>query len=683
MRVTSNSFYNNIYGEQNKINKQLFDVNKQIASRLKIQYSHEDPTMFADTLRLDGEITTLTQIKNSAQSGYKFSTQTDTTIGSIIKTIESMKVKLVNAANDSHSSSSMEAIAKELRGLETHLVTLANTSISGQYLFSGTATNTKPIANDKSYQGNSEYMQVLLGADTKQTYNVTGNDLFFGQESSIKKSITTNMPLKSLTDLYPDIMQDPNIPRSASKETYISSSSSIRDLMGDNDADKTTSNTPYFYIQGTKSDGTSFKEKISSLTMSDSMDDLLGAIANIYGSTKVEVKMNTQGHIEIYDKQAGSSKLDFHMVAAVDFSGGTGGDVTNIDNLQTATTDFEDAVKNNSVFVREFTKSGFSSNASIPNTISGIQYDRAEFVKTGPKLTSNMAQIISSNNMIAQPSTKLSEVAGTNITAGATLKLQGNDITGAAYDVDIDLSGGTFTVGANTYSIYNADAARTQADGTTIKYQQLLDVVNMVVSGNLPATTGSAADYDAAIKAANKASSTTLDSSGRLTFLDKSNPTTQATISLYDAASNDYSTTNGASLSFNSNSALTIRDPHTNLFGQIDEAIRAVEMGLKRPNGDVKGDERNNGIQNSIAMLDDLADHIGRLQAQSGSYSQTLQESSDRSQMLIVNTKKLQSEIIDTDLAESQLKLNQLSINYQALLSNISRVSKLSLVNYL
>ena len=81
MRVTSTSYFNNIYGENNKLNQQLFDVNKQIASGQKIQYAHEDPGVFIDTLRLDNEMTTLSQIKDSAQNAYKVSTQTDTTIG--------------------------------------------------------------------------------------------------------------------------------------------------------------------------------------------------------------------------------------------------------------------------------------------------------------------------------------------------------------------------------------------------------------------------------------------------------------------------------------------------------------------------------------------------------------------------------------------------------------------------
>ncbi|MBD3806733.1 MAG: flagellar biosynthesis protein FlgL, partial [Sulfuricurvum sp.] len=106
------------------------------------------------------------------------------------------------------------------------------------------------------------------------------------------------------------------------------------------------------------------------------------------------------------------------------------------------------------------------------------------------------------------------------------------------------------------------------------------------------------------------------------------------------------------------------------------------EQGKKRSDGTDVNDPRNVGIQNSIAMIDDLSDHVSRLQAEAGSYSQVLQASTDRTDMLLISTKTLQSDVIDTDIAEATLRMQQLSLNYQALLSNITKISKLSLVNY-
>ena len=766
MRVTSMSYYNNIYGENNKLNQQLFDVNKQIASGQKIQYAHENPGVFIDTLRLDDEITTLTQTKNSTDNAYKLSSQTDTTIGDIVKTLSSMNVKLINAATDSQSDASLEAIAKEMKGLKNNLLTLANTSIGGQFLFSGTATAQKPIDENGIYRGNDKSMEAFLGSGLKQKYNITGAQLFSGEESNVNRTITTNVPQLNLTDLYAN----------PSEETYITPASTIGDLMGNTVVNSTVMS--YFYVQGTKNDGETFKTKIS-LNSTDTVDTLLRNISNVYGSNQIEVTLNPHGQIEIVDKKAGSSKLEFHMVGAADFNtaGLDEADVVNISSLQSGTTDFNEIIATptptNSLYIKEFTNSGKNSvngatvgggaiisgdltingidigaltasaldsdtiltdainskkdltgvSATISNgklllssmtsdpiivsgnttnqvateaatglsfqsyNISGLNYDKIPFSKDGPYLTSNIPQIVKSNNNYANNSTLLTSVASGNTLNNEVFKMQGLDINGNPFDIDINLftTGSTVTVNqANgitppiSFNIENVAGNATPADELT--YQQLMDVMNIAVTGQYPSVV-LPATYTQALTNASSLGSVSLNNNGQIVFEDKMSPSTSASISLYDASADDLNA--NSVLTFNANSAITVRDPKIDLFSQIDKMIEAVAQGKTRADGNESEDPRNLGIQNSIQMIDDLTDHVSRLQAESGSYSQVLQSSSDRNSLLIVNTKMLRSEIIDTDIAEATLRMQQLSLNYQAMLSTISKVSKLSLVNYL
>ncbi|HIP02228.1 MAG TPA: flagellar biosynthesis protein FlgL, partial [Campylobacterales bacterium] len=132
MRVTSSMYYNSLYATNNlKLNNKLFDVNKQIASGLKIQYAKDDVRIFTETMRLDNELVTITQVKKSTQSGYKISNQTDIVLNEFETSLDRMKTLLINAANGTHSPESLDAIAGELRGLEKHFKNLANTSING------------------------------------------------------------------------------------------------------------------------------------------------------------------------------------------------------------------------------------------------------------------------------------------------------------------------------------------------------------------------------------------------------------------------------------------------------------------------------------------------------------------------------------------------------------------------
>lgn len=706
VRVTASSFYNNIYGENNKLNRQLFDVNKQIASGQKIQYAHEDPGVFIDTLRLDNEITTLQQTKSSSQNAYKFSTQTDTTIGEIVKTFEAMKVKLLNAGNDTNSQSSLDAIAKDLRGLQNYMQTLSNTSINGQYIFSGTSTAQKPIDSEGNYQGNNKDMMSFLGSGLKQKYNISGAELFLGEESNIKRTITTNVEQFNLTKMYPHDLQSSAIPIDQTETAYIKATDTIRDLMGDTDTNTTNSPTKisHFYLQGTRSNGDTFKQKID-IPMDATVNDLMQKISDAYGKDQVIVSLNTQGQIEISDKLSGSSKLDFHMVGAVDhgIDGIDSADVTSLNALQssTSTTNFKDIITaGKEVYVKEFIQSGLTSSDSTI-TFKGLTYDQYNFDQKGAKLTSNVSQIIRDTNEFATSSSKLIDVSGMNSVNGRSMSLKGNNVHGTAYDISILLgSPSTFTdnLTATTYNIYGSafnDALGVTAgvkettegipsNADEVTYKQLMDVVNIVVTGSIPTSVDPVA-YDSAIENANSRGKVSLTQDGKMMFEDLIKPVTSASLSISDTTTNSFfpPLITGNALTFQANNALTIRDPKNNLFTQIEEMIKSVEQGKKHADGSNSKDPRNLGIQNSIQIMDDLMEHVNKLQANSGSYSKVLDLTISRTDLLIVNSKSLRSEVIDTDIAEATLKIQQLSLNYQALLSNISKVSKLSLVNYL
>jgi flagellar hook-associated protein 3 FlgL len=692
MRVTTSMYYDSIYGNNNsKLNKELFDVNKQIASGLKIQYAKDDVTTFTETMRLDNEVTGLNQIEKSTQSGYKVSNQTDVIMNEFETSMNRMRTLLVNAANATQSNTSLDAIAEELRGVEKNLKGLANTSINGQYLFSGSAVDVKPIADDGTYSGNAESMNSFVGSNNQQQYNLSGSDLFLGQEISQKREITSNVVNRNLID----------------DTSSLNGSSTIRELMGDKDNNETTVNTNYFYLRGTKHDGTTFKEKIA-LQDTATISTLLDRIGTAYGNTGsvnvVNVNLNSAGQITIQDKIPGSSKLDFQLVGAVDFNGTATANVNDIDTLDSGENDY-DKIKagsstavNPDLYVKEFMKSNLTSATGAASNIQGLVYDRTNFEKDGLYLTSNAPQILKDGNAFASPATKISQVAdlsqGTAGTLdGSKIQLRGTDVNGGAYDVTINLNstangGSSFTdnVSGNSYDIFDMNTTRAPVNADDMTYQQLSDVVNMVVTNSLPATTNTDTDYDAAVESSRLKGNTYLNYDGTFKFHDLQGTDvngTKASISMYDINSDNFTAGAASSMmTFNTNNALTISDPKTDFFKTVDQMITAVEE--HKINADASsGDARNVGIENAIAKMDNLQDHVFRMHSQVGAQSNTLDTSLQRTQLLQVSTMSLRSSVVDTDLAEASLKLQQLTTNYQAMLSTVGKVSKLSLVNYL
>ena len=817
MRIASDMYYKNIYGTNNsQLSKSLFDVNKQIASGLKIQYAQDDIRTFTETMRLDNEIATLQQSKKSSENGYKISNQTDTVLNDFTLSLDRFKTLLVQSANATQNDTSLDAIAKELRSLEKHFKNIANSSINGQFLFSGSAVDVKPIAEDGTYMGNDTALKSFGGSNITQQYNITGSELFLGEENSRTREITSNVANYSLSAKYPQI--DDKVGVDGIDEP-ITEASTIRDLMGDTDAEIDTINAKHhFYVRGTTSGAESFNKQIS-MRDDESVDALLTKIGEAYGNTPdmqvVNVSLNSYGEIVIEDKMKGSSKLDFHMVGATDF-GYSGfasidrADVSNaavysiselgkIENLLAGETNFSKIINNTSssayenVYVKNFVKSDFepsntldaittsavfslsgaatadialgigysdssvhsylesfttdafttyanlknsieadgnfevsiagdeitltttpqgvakgayvSSNlsttgitvttnitkSSIESELSNLFYDNTYFTKDGAKLTSNVSQITKETNAFATTSTKLSEVASGSSLHGTSMLLEGKNISGNNYNIKIDFAtaGSTFSLDTNadgvyddgTYSIFDVGSPRAAVSADDMTYKQLMDVMNMAVTGNLPVT-NDAASYDTAVQDADLRGRTFLTHDGKIAFEEMGVTSTKATVALYDANSGDFFSSSASSMVFNANNALSVRDPKTDFFKTIDEAIKAVEEAKVHPDSS-NGDPRNLGIQNAIETIDNLSDHVYKIHSKAGSQSNALDASMERSEMLEISSMMLRSSVIDTDLAEASLTLTQLKLNYEAMLSTVGKISQLSLVNYL
>ena len=312
--------------------------------------------------------------------------------------------------------------------------------------------------------------------------------------------------------------------------------------------------------------------------------------------------------------------------------------------------------------------------------------DRVKFSKKDSTIYSNVSQIVKSTNEYVKPSDKLLDAAGVDDLSNTDLSIDFVANDGSSGTATIDLGGspqvsvkdlaGNIIAGFNIY-----DSSGNATDANSITYQQLSDVVSMIVSNNLPAD--NKASYDAAIEDAKKEVNVYFDYRGRLTIEDKTNSSSAIEFAMYDSSVNDFSgTSGGAALSFASNNAITTDEPHVDFFKELDMMIDAVRNGLYRADAD-SGDPRNIGIQNSISKIDHIADHTAKLHTKIGSLSNALDNANQRAQLLSLNVAVIRSEVADTDIGEAMMKFEQVSVNYQATLSTVSKINSLSLLNYI
>ncbi|WQX25764.1 flagellar hook-associated protein FlgL [Helicobacter pylori] len=404
MRVTFGSKYNQMNHYQNALQNKINDANTQIASGLKIRYGYQNSDINNQNLKFQYEENTLDQGIDVAQNAYTSTLNTDKALQEFSKTMEAFKTKLIQSANDVHSETSRAAIANDLERLREHMMNVANTSIGGEFLFGGSKVDRPPIDSEGKYHGNGEDLNALISSDNLVPYNISGQDLFLGADKDKHKIVTTNIKLLNQNKLHPDVM-DALEHSSLPEEVFIKPSDTLRELIGDNDKDPTNDPKEFFYLQGVRPDGSSFKEKFAldkayqNQKSATKVSDLLDKIAHAYGNTSqnkvVDVSLNNWGQIEIKNLTPGSENLDFHLISS-------DGDFDDLDALRSSAKRVTEYVK--SAFV---TDRSLSQVKAVPNMYN-------------PKALEIPSVFVTKDNVLANKNTKLSEIFGDKV---ETLKI--------------------------------------------------------------------------------------------------------------------------------------------------------------------------------------------------------------------------------------------------------------------
>ncbi|MGL2766112.1 flagellar hook-associated protein FlgL [Helicobacter pylori] len=404
MRVTFGSKYNQMNHYQNALQNKINDANTQIASGLKIRYGYQNSDINNQNLKFQYEENTLDQGIDVAQNAYTSTLNTDKALQEFSKTMEAFKTKLIQSANDVHSETSRTAIANDLERLREHMINVANTSIGGEFLFGGSKVDRPPIDSNGKYHGNGEDLNALISSDNLVPYNISGQDLFLGADKDKHKLITTNIKLFNQNKLHPDVM-DALEHSSLPEEVFIKPSDTLRELIGDNDKDPTNDPKEFFYLQGVRPDGSSFKEKFAldkayqNQESATKVSDLLDKIGHAYGNTSqnkvVDVSLNNWGQIEIKNLTPGSENLDFHLISS-------DGDFDDLD-----------ALRSSGKRVTEYVKSAFVTDRSLSQV-------KAVPNMYNPKVLEIPSVFVTKDNVLANKNTKLSEIFGDKV---ETLKI--------------------------------------------------------------------------------------------------------------------------------------------------------------------------------------------------------------------------------------------------------------------
>lgn len=114
----------------------------------------------------------------------------DSSLGDVVTALTRVISLGTQGANGTLSNSDRQAIAQEVQGVQSQLVSLANATYQGAYLFGGTAVTGQPftlnaVTGAVTYNGNSGVTSVEVSPGNSVQTNISGSQLFLNASGNV------------------------------------------------------------------------------------------------------------------------------------------------------------------------------------------------------------------------------------------------------------------------------------------------------------------------------------------------------------------------------------------------------------------------------------------------------------------------------------------------------------------
>jgi len=194
MRVNPNP-YPDLLAAIAQLQQQISSNEEQIAPGQSVNVPADNPAAAAQLVQNADQTSQADQFQRSISSIQGEIQNADSALNSVTAALQQAISLGVEGGNGTVNSSDRAALASQVQGIQNQLLSLANLSYQGNYVFAGTATQTPPYVLDPSsssgvtYQGNTGVNTVTLGSHFSLQTNVPGSQLFSAASNNMFQSI--------------------------------------------------------------------------------------------------------------------------------------------------------------------------------------------------------------------------------------------------------------------------------------------------------------------------------------------------------------------------------------------------------------------------------------------------------------------------------------------------------------
>ena len=194
MRVTTKMLTNNFQKNMNKNLNRFQKIQNQLASGKLVSKPSDNPFLATRIMDYETEIARKEQYERNIGDVTEFMDVTDTVLGQVTDQLNRFK-ELTVKADSTESEADLKIIATEMDELMKTMTDTLNTTFNDKYIFSGTATNTKPFELNNgaiTFNGNADTIKIEVGQGIYVDQNIPGQEILGGiQETDANGNTVT------------------------------------------------------------------------------------------------------------------------------------------------------------------------------------------------------------------------------------------------------------------------------------------------------------------------------------------------------------------------------------------------------------------------------------------------------------------------------------------------------------
>jgi flagellar hook-associated protein 3 FlgL len=185
----------------------------ELSSGLSVATLQDNPVAVAQSTLLTSSIAQDDSFVQTASGESSLMQVADSTLGEVVSQVTSALSLAVEGSNGTLNSSNTTSVAQQLSGIRDQVVSLANTSYQGQYLFGGSQGSVQPFTIDTTttpatanYAGDTQLQYVATPNGQKLQVNLPGSSVFgsggsgvLGALNQLIADFTNGAPTASIT----------------------------------------------------------------------------------------------------------------------------------------------------------------------------------------------------------------------------------------------------------------------------------------------------------------------------------------------------------------------------------------------------------------------------------------------------------------------------------------------------